>query len=151
MEAMEMEVKADIWQFQTRLAEKLLAWSGASVAGGIGLLLLGDRFWRGFGSQCAGWGAIDALIAAFGLRAALTKADAPDAHTPERQTRERTTLRRILWINFGLDVGYVTGGTALAITRGKRDRFWRGAGWGIVLQGGFLFFFDLLHALLLRE
>jgi hypothetical protein len=146
-----MDAKTDIWQFQAQLAEKLLAWSGVSVAGGIALLLLGDRFWRGFGSQCVGWGAIDALIAAFGLRGALTKADTPDAHTPARQTRERATLRRILWINTSLDVGYVTGGAALALTRGKRDRFLRGVGWGIVFQGGFLFFFDLLHALLLRN
>ena len=146
-----METKTDIWQFQAQLAEKLLAWSGASVAGGSGLLLRGDRFWRGFGSQCVGWGAIDALIAALGLRGALTKADTPDAHTPERQTHERTTLRRILWLNFGLDVGYVAGGMALALTRGKRDRFLRGVGWGIVFQGGFLFFFDLLHVLHLRE
>lgn len=146
-----VETKTDIWQFQVQLTEKLLVWSGASVAGGIGLLLLRNRFWRGFGSQCAGWGAIDALIALFGLRGALTKADTPDAHTPERQTRERATLRRILWINTGLDVGYVTGGTTLAFTQGKHDGFLRGVGWGIVFQGGFLFFFDLLHALLLRK
>lgn len=146
-----METKIDIWQFQTQLAGKLLAWSGASVAGGIGLLLLGDRFWRGFGSQCVGWGTIDALIAAFGLHGASTKADMPDAHTPERQMRERTALRRILWINTGLDVGYIAGGAALALTRGKHDHFLHGVGWGIVFQGGFLFFFDLLHALLLRK
>lgn len=146
-----METKTDIWQFQAQLAERLLAWSGASVAGGLALLLFGDRFWRGFGSQCIGWGAIDALIAAFGLRGALTKVDTPDAHTPERQSRERASLRRILWINFGLDVGYVVGGMALAFTRGKRDRFLRGVGWGIDFQSGFLFFFDLLHALFLSE
>ncbi|MEJ5308539.1 MAG: hypothetical protein WHX52_02100 [Anaerolineae bacterium] len=146
-----METKTDIWQFQMQLAEKLLSWSAASVAGGSAFLLFGDRFWRGFGSQCVGWGAIDALIAAFGLRGALTKADAPDAHTPERQRHERTTLRRILWINFGLDVSYVAGGTALAVIRGKHNRFLRGVGWGIIVQGGFLFLFDLLHALLLQE
>jgi hypothetical protein len=145
------EAKTDIWQFQTQLAEKLLAWSAASVTGGVASLFFGDKFWRGFGSQCAGWGAIDALIALFGLRNAQTKANAPDAHTPERQTRERANLRRILWINFGLDVGYVMGGTALALTRGKHNPFLRGAGWGIVFQGGFLFLFDLLHALLLKE
>ncbi|MBN2391153.1 MAG: hypothetical protein JXR84_10530 [Anaerolineae bacterium] len=146
-----MEAKTDIWQFQAQLAEKLLAWSTGSMTGGIALLIFGDRFWRGFGSQCAGWGIIDALIAAFGLRSAQTKADAPDAHTPERQAHERTTLRRILWINFGLDVGYVAGGTALALTRGKRNRFLAGVGWGIVVQGGFLFFFDLFHALFLQK
>ena len=146
-----MEAKTDIWQFQAQLAEKLLAWSGANIAAGIALTLLGDRFWRGVGSQSIGWGAIDALIAAYGLHNARIKAGAPDAHTPERQARERASLRRLLWINFGLDLVYVNGGAALALTRGKQNRFLAGAGWGIVLQGGFLFFFDLLHALLLGK
>ena len=35
----------------------------------------------------------------------------------------------------------------LALTLGVDSPFWRGNGWGIVVQGGFLFFFDLLHAL----
>jgi hypothetical protein len=38
----------------------------------------------------------------------------------------------------------------------RADAFWRGIGlqaigWGIIIQGGFLFLFDLYHALLLAE
>jgi hypothetical protein len=41
----------------------------------------------------------------------------------------------------------VTGGVILALTLGADSPFWRGNGWSIVIQGGFLFLFDLLHAL----
>ncbi len=144
-------VTTDIWQFQVGLSERLLAWSGASVGGGLLLALLGNRFWRGVGAQCMGWGGIDAAIAGFGLTQARANANAPDAHTPERQAQERDKLRRVLWLNFGLDVLYINGGAALALTRGRRDRFAAGTGWGIILQGSFLLIFDLIHALLLRE
>jgi len=35
----------------------------------------------------------------------------------------------------------------LASTRGVENPFLAGTGWGVVVQGGFLFIFDLLHAL----
>ncbi|MBN1812420.1 MAG: hypothetical protein JXA14_11325 [Anaerolineae bacterium] len=71
----------------------------------------------------------------------------PDPLAPEVLAREARNLRRILLINTGLDVLYVTGGVILALTLGGDSPFWCGNGWGIVVQGGFLFFFDLLHAL----
>ena len=40
----------------------------------------------------------------------------------------------------------MAGGLLLVSTRGQSDPFAAGTGWGIVLQGGFLFIFDLLHA-----
>jgi carboxylesterase len=56
-----------------------------------------------------------------------------------------------LWINAGLDVLYVTGGFVLLHRLGARDPFVAGTGWGIVVQGGFLFFFDLLNAVTVPE
>ena len=119
------------------------------VIGGT-LLLLGTPFWRGFGVQALLWGAIDAAIAAFGLRntarqraAAKQRAAAHDAASIEREARK---LWRLLWINTGLDVLYIGGGILLALTAGREDLFLRGAGWGIVVQGSFLFLFDLIHA-----
>lgn len=141
--------KLDIWQTQTHLSHRLLAWAGLSIGGGAMLALTGDRFWQGVGAQCAGWGAIDGALALFGLRHARAEAAKPSAHTPARQSEQRTALRRTLAINTGLDVGYVLGGLALA--RSRRGKFWRGTGWGIVGQGAFLFAFDLLHALSLWE
>ncbi len=49
-------------------------------------------------------------------------------------------------MNAGLDVFYIGGGVALALTLGRSQPFIAGMGWGIVLQGVILLFFDSLHA-----
>lgn len=149
-----MNVKTDSIQFQAGLSRRLLAWSGLSVGVGTALALLPHRLWQGLGAQCVGWGVIDAVIAGIGLKQTHARAADPAAHAPDQQAEARRTLRRVLWINTALDVGYVSGGIALAAAKGRDDtdnaRFWRGSGLGIVIQGGFLFMFDLIHALLLR-
>lgn len=135
-----------IWDFQDTLTRRLLLWSALSIAAGIGLLIFGDPFWRGFGLQALVWGAIDAAIALFGQRAAARRR-AGGPHGPEALAREARNLRRLLWINTGLDVLYVAGGIVLLYTLAVQNPFAAGNGWGIIVQGGFLFFFDLLHAL----
>jgi len=135
-----------IWDFQDTLSRRLLLWSALSIVAGAVLLLAGSDFWRGFGLQAAVWGAIDAAIALFGQRSAV-KRRAKGPFTAEARAAEAAKLRRLLWINTGLDVLYVAGGLVLVYTLGARDPFAAGNGWGIVLQGGFLFVFDLLHAL----
>ena len=40
----------------------------------------------------------------------------------------------------------MAGGVWLARSKGRDDANWRGQGWGIVVQGAFLFVFDLVHA-----
>jgi carboxylesterase len=133
-----------LWDFQAVLSRRLLLWSAISVLIGGVLLLVSTPFWRGFGVQAVLWGAIDATIAAFGLRnTTRQKVAAHDAGSIEREARK---LRRLLWINTGLDVLYIGGGILLALTAGREDLFLRGAGWGIVVQGVFLFLFDLIHA-----
>lgn len=134
-----------IWDFQDTLSRRLLLWSALSIAAGVGLLAFGDPFWRGFGLQALVWGAIDAAIALFGQRAAA-KRRARGPHGPDALAREARNLRRLLWINTGLDVLYVAGGFVLLYTIGAQNPFAAGNGWGIILQGGFLFIFDLLHA-----
>jgi len=134
-----------IWDFQDALTRRLLLWSTLSLVAGAILLLAGDAFWRGFGLQAVAWGAIDAGIALFGRRAAQ-KRQASAQPGAETTAREARNLRRFLWINTGLDVLYVAGGLFLVSTLGRSDPFAAGTGWGIVLQGGFLFVFDLLHA-----
>jgi hypothetical protein len=151
----------DIWQYYKAITRRLLVWSVISVAASATLLLLSlgctfpvtpsmlnPLFQMGIGLQSLAWGMIDAGIALVGgwitrrRRAGLT-----DPFAPEVLAREARTLRRILLINAGLDVLYVTGGVVLALTLGADNLFWCGNGWSIVIQGGFLFCFDLLHAL----
>jgi esterase/lipase len=131
--------------FQLLLSRRLLLWSALSCAVGAFLVLLGDPFWRGFGVQAVVWGLIDAAIAFFGQRSADKRRGAAP-QSLEQAEREARKLRRLLWINTGLDVVYVAVGLAVVLRWGQSDPFAAGAGWGIVLQGGFLFAFDLLHA-----
>jgi hypothetical protein len=145
------EPKLDIWQFQMRLSARLMRWAGFSIGTGTALALTGDRFKQGVGGQFVGWGLIDGLLAFFGAQSAAKQIEELEAHTAERQDKERRNLRTILSVNTGLDVLYVLGGLWLARTKGEDDEFWRGSGWGIVVQGAFLFVFDLIHALQLRD
>ncbi len=144
------QTHTDTFQFQAALSSRLMAWAEGSVVIGLIAALLGDRFWRGFGIQSAAWGLIDGAIAWIGARGAEEKASQRENHTAARQAEEREKLRRVLWINTGLDVIYVLGGLILVRTRGRKDAFARGTGWGIVAQSAFLLGFDLLHALHLR-
>jgi hypothetical protein len=136
----------NIWQFQHRLSQRLMQWGAFSVFVGL-VMLLGNKFWRGMGWQFIGWGVVDALIALFGgvaMRERIDKHDNPAE--PHILKEEADNLERLLWINAFLDVLYVLGGRSWA--RGdKGDGSRRGAGLGIVLQGLFLFVFDVLHAL----
>jgi len=133
-----------VWDLQAGLSRRLLWWSGLSVAVGLVLIAVGDAFWRAFGIQAFAWGAIDGAIALLGRRASTRRrASLADSLSPEHLEREGRNLRRLLWINTGLDVIYVTAGVALALTLGAS---WRGHGLGIVVQGAFLFVFDLIHA-----
>lgn len=134
-----------IYDFQRLLSRRLLVWSLLSILVGAYFVITGDTFWRAFGIQAAAWGAIDALIALFGLRGLA--AQLSQTVDLEKANARARWLRRILWINTGLDVLYISGGLALAFTLGTNDPSWRGTGWGVVVQGGFLLLFDLLHAL----
>jgi hypothetical protein len=117
------------------IMRRLLLWGALSTSGGLLLLFSRKPFWIGFGQQAIGWGLIDALIALFAGRSTS-------------RSFSGQTLRRILLFNAALDVLYVLGGLTLARTKGVADEKQRGQGWGIVLQGLFLFKFDLIHALL---
>lgn len=152
----------DIWQYYQAITRRLLVWSVISVVAGAALLLFFSSVdvlrvtppvvnWLlpiGIGLQAMAWGVIDAGIGFVGSWITrLRRARLADPSTAEVLSREARNLRRILLINTGLNVLYVAGGIALALTLGPDNPFWRGNGWGIIIQGGFLFFFDLLHAL----
>lgn len=135
-----------IWHKQARVSRQLLAWAGLSIGAGLPLSRRDDPLWRAIGVQAVAWGAIDGAIALAGLRGSRRRRAAlPDPDAPAVLARETRTLRRLLWLNAGLDVLYVLGGLRLA----QRDETWRGHGWGIVIQGAFLLLFDSWHAMTL--
>lgn len=136
-----------IWDFQDVLSRRLLLWSALSIITGALLVAFGaSAWWHGFGVQALAWGAIDAAIALFGQLSAR-KRRAAGLGGPETFAREARNLRRLLWVNTGLDVLYLAGGVALIRTLGAQNPSAAGSGWGVIVQGGFLFIFDLLHAL----
>jgi hypothetical protein len=117
------------------IMRRLFLWAVISTFGGVFLQLTRRPFWVGVGQQAIGWGIVDALIALFAGR-------------PNSISFSGKALRRILLFNAGLDVLYMLAGFIFARTIGAADEKRRGQGWGIVLQGLFLFKFDLMHGLL---
>lgn len=74
------------------------------------------------------WGAIDGALGILGL------------------WRPARRLKKILLINSGVDVIYIAVGVALLLY-GRDDSYLQGNGWAIIVQGTFLFFFDLYHGI----
>jgi hypothetical protein len=140
----------NIWEFQSILSRRLLLWSIISIFWGLILQIPRSRFTNSIGIQFSAWGLIDAIIAIFGNRAAKQRAaQLPDPLAKDIVDRESHKLYRILLVNTGLDIGYILGGSTLSLTKGKIDPVWRGHGIGIIIQGVFLFIFDLVHMLLI--
>ncbi len=136
----------NFFSFQYHALKPLEQWGLGSMIGGAVLALL-PGFWRYFGLQAIGWGAVDWLLAKAGQRQALLKAedlvigdlDEAEAHAAAER------LRNILLINAGLDLLYIGSGLWLLRQAGDRaDR--RGMGAGILVQGLFLLLFDSILA-----
>ena len=140
----------NIWDFQTRLTRRLLIWSVFSVVFSTLTFSSVNSLLRGLAIQFCVWGIIDAGIAIFGAYASAKKQAKLQADELA-ETKEANWLERILWINTALDVLYILGGLWLMQTWGTESPLWRGHGLGIVIQGGFLFFFDFFHAFSLRN
>jgi hypothetical protein len=142
----------NIWDFQTRLTRRLLIWSIASMVVSVPMFFSAYPLLRGLAIQFFAWGAVDAAIAIFGARASARKrAKIQDPERLEIETKEARWLERVLWISTGLDVLYILGGVWLLQSWGAESLLWRGHGLGIVIQGGFLFCFDLYLANYLRK
>jgi hypothetical protein len=110
---------------------QLLLWGGASSAAGVLLLLTVGRPRRSalifhFSLQTVAWGVIVVAVAVAELRS-LAMRDLSGA----------THLDRFLWLNLGLDIGYVAVGVTIASAGwifGRRHGA-IGAGVAIIVQG----------------
>ena len=122
---------------------RLVVWGGASLLVGSALLaLLRVRGIRSslldhFGIQTALWGAIDLTLALLGLN-----------RLELRDLAGATRLDRFLWLNVGLDAGYVMVGLTLLVIGWRVARRPRlvGAGLAVIVQGSALALLDLLLA-----
>jgi hypothetical protein len=135
------------WDFNDTVSRRLLSWSWFSMGSGLSMTSVNDEFLRGVGMQFASWGFIDAIIALVGKWNTHKNRQLPEDIQSVKQQTEAIKLRKILWVNTFLDIFYVIGGFWLWRHKGADSRKWRGHGVGIIIQGGFLFIFDLYHAL----
>ena len=134
------------------LTRRLLIWSALSVLISAPTYFSANPFLRGLGIQFFAWGVINGAIAVFGARAsAKKKLNIQETERGEVEANEARWLGRILWVNTGLDVLYILGGLWLMLTWGVNSPLWQGHGIGIIIQGGFLFLFDLYHAIFLQK
>ena len=134
-----------IWDFENLLARRLILWAFLCALVGAGLLLFGSPFWQGAGLTALIWGVLNGLLASTILEKVEAYLGRPSAFTTEGL--EAVRLRKIQWRSNALDVLYAAAGAALLFFLGSDLPFWRGFGWGVILQGAFLFAFDLYHAL----
>jgi hypothetical protein len=90
-----------------------------------------------FGIQTTVWGAIELVLALRGLQ-----------HLELRDLSGATRLDRFLWLNIGLDVGYVMVGVTLLVIgwRLARRMGLVGAGLAVIVQGSALALLDLVLA-----
>lgn len=140
-----------IYKFQSKSMPVLLGWGIASSL--VGLVLLPDKRERikQFGLQFFIWGIVDAIIALLALRSAGRQQQAWEDNqiTPQQESRDKARFEQIVAVNALLDLGYIAGGWRLA-SGGGEDMRKRGAGEGIILQGAFLFVWDVLLLALSR-
>jgi hypothetical protein len=120
-------------------------WAAGNIILGLSLFPGRSGSDRYFHIMNAGWNAVNLGIATFGYITAV-KAD-PASFDLYQTLAEQRKIQNLLLFNAGLDIGYMVGGAWL-IERSKNaesnaDRL-RGFGQSIILQGAFLFTFDLI-------
>jgi hypothetical protein len=126
----------------------LLLWGAMSMLVALGIWLTlrwratPSRLLQHFAIQTGAWGAIDATLAVLG-RPRLMLRDFDGV----------TRLDRFLWLNCGLDVGYIAVGVALLWCgwRLARSHGLVGAGLGVVIQGLALLLLDARLAALIAQ
>jgi hypothetical protein len=120
------------------------SWAVGNIALGLGLYSRHEGEERYFHLMNAGWNAVNLGLATAGYLSAI-KAD-PAGFDLFQSINEQHKLQKIFLFNAGLDVGYILGGLYLR-ERGKvaekNPERLKGFGKSIILQGSFLFAFDL--------
>ncbi|NWJ97653.1 MAG: hypothetical protein HXX20_17840 [Chloroflexi bacterium] len=149
-----VEKGENFYQYQRKRLFILLGWGLGSTLAGLGALFTKKKSWRHFWLQCLSWGAIDALIALFGLRMQTEKLkdytpSAPNAPLPETVKQDITRYHQVLFVNVFLDFGYILSGEIIRHKGKTSER--RGMGYGFIVQGLFLFIYDLLLDLEIRR
>ena len=134
-------------RLQTQRVSMLVlgGWAVGNIAVGVALFGRHEGEERYFHLMNMGWGVINLGLATAGYLSAI-KAD-PASLDLYQTVKAQHGIQKILLLNTGLDVGYMLGGLYLmerSRNTDKRPERMRGFGKSIILQGAFLFAFDLV-------
>lgn len=144
-------MEENFYSYQRTRLLILFGWGLASVLSGVGVLNR-HKFWRQFWLQNLSWGAIDALLAASALRSGSRKLkEYPEnsgSNLPATIKKDIRSYHKILVINLFLDIAYLISGEMIR-RKGNESRRedWQGIGVGFLVQGLFLFVYDLILVL----
>ncbi|MCA1764236.1 MAG: hypothetical protein ABR574_03865 [Cryomorphaceae bacterium] len=118
-------------------------WAAANIAGGVAFRANTSGSTKYFHEMNAIWNTVNLGIAAFGYFSAVNLAH---PETALDLYKEQISMDKILLFNAGLDLAYIAGGIFLmerSKTVSKNAQRLRGYGRSMVMQGAFLFVFDL--------
>ena len=118
------------------------SWAVANIGAGLSLRGSSEGSMRSFHEMNVYWNLVNLGLAGAGLFSAMN-GDIEGMSLAESMG-EQQKMEKILLFNAGLDVGYMLGGLYM-MERSKRDGSQRLKGFGrsVVMQGAFLFVFDL--------
>lgn len=119
------------------------SWATLNILTGTGGYFLSEHDTKYFHQMNAGWNLVNIGIAGFALYG-ISQTDITSLSYTQ-SLGELQNLDKMLLFNAGLDVGYMAAGAWLW-ERGIRKNSERQVGYGksLILQGGFLFTFDLI-------
>lgn len=122
-------------------------WAVANIAGGLALRSNTTGSTRRFHEMNAIWNSVNLGIAAFGYFGAVNLAN-PESALDLYKTQ--VSMDKILLFNAGLDLAYIASGVYLmerAKSTSKNANRLKGYGKSVVMQGAFLFAFDVAMVL----
>ena len=121
-------------------------WAVLNIGAGLALRANTEGVDRRFHEMNAIWNVVNLGIAGIGYLGVVR--EDPAAATLFGATADHYSFQKVLLFNAGLDVGYVLGGLYLTERARRPDvdaDLLRGYGRSIMLQGAFLFAFDLVN------
>jgi hypothetical protein len=124
-----MNFKSENITLRNRIAIPLLIWGGINIIVGIFYLFISSDLIRGVALQALFWGLIDAIIGIVSLF--------------RKKEFDLKKIKNILLVNVYLDVLYIIIGLLLVLL--GSSTFMIGNGYGVIIQGIFLFIVDLIH------
>lgn len=127
------------------------SWAIGNMALNGGLMLNRERDQRYYFYQMnVFWNVVNLGLAGF----SFLSLNEPGGLSLYETLQEQNQLEKILLFNAGLDLGYMATGLylrELGNNRESRRNQWRGYGNALILQGGFLFVFDVALATVLNQ